>query len=956
MMAEGSAHDDGETREVLRSARPRRAVEAQRALAGFRTRVFGALPRAVTLSRYVLLDRIGEGGAGTVWSAFDPELDRRVAIKLVMGERDDEGETRLLREAKAIARLHHPNVVAIHDVGHVEGELAGPRGRAVFIVMELMPGGDVRRWLAERKRSNADVLAVFIAAGRGLAAAHAAGIVHRDFKPSNVLLGDGVVRVCDFGLARPVGEAVRGHACDEDTLVDAITRGGAVLGTPLYMAPEQHEGGTIDARSDQFAFCAALFEALAGAPPFSADTIDELRAAKRRGLGDATGMSPAIAAALRRGLAVDPADRFASMDELLARLAHDPRRTRRIALASVTGVAVIGAIAVSSATARSAREQDCLHAAAVIDDVWNDDSRAAIGEAFARAPYGETVGTTVAGAIDDWAARWRNDREEACRATVIDGVQPSAMMVARTVCYDDALDRLRGLVELLRTGTPDVIASAHEAVGVLPVLTSCTAPRIAELDAAELERRRGDEAELAHVEVLAAAGRVGDANEGVRALLADRDAPGIVRARASLLAGRIAMHIGDREAEQLLFDGFLAAERAHADEVAARALIELAALRAAVDVRLDDAARTVAHAEVVTQRGPMGEETLAELDRAIGIVAQAKGDGETAVAALRRGLARIEAVRGADHPRVAAHAGLLASVLSALGRHEEAAELARDVVARTAERLGRKHPVYATNLALLGLVESNLGDLDLAIAHQREALEVFDELDPSETPRRLQVLNNLAIALLLRGDDDEAETILRAVLERKQARESGDSPSIAATLANLGALAQERGRFDEALELHRRALAMRTAVLGAEHPDVGRSELGIASALLGLGDATGALPHAERGRDLLAAQRSEPPDDALEAWQILAEARAMAGHREGAAAAIEHAIALARAGRGRALQRGDALFAAARLLAADDPARAESLAAAAREAFAGDTPRASARRTAVDRWLADASR
>ena len=235
------------------------------------------LPRGASIGRYVVIDRIGEGGMGVVYAAYDPELDRRVAIKLLQaserGDRSTEGRARLLREAQAIARIAHPNVVGVHDVGTF--------GDGIFVAMEYVEGTTLRAWLAERPRAAREILAMFLQAGRGLAAAHAKGLVHRDFKPDNVIVGnDSRARVLDFGLAQAVAgseafaqsrvvppSAESGPSLSLET---PLTQTGVLMGTPLYMAPEQFLGKKTDSRTDQYSFCCALLEALWGEHPIAA--------------------------------------------------------------------------------------------------------------------------------------------------------------------------------------------------------------------------------------------------------------------------------------------------------------------------------------------------------------------------------------------------------------------------------------------------------------------------------------------------------------------------------------------------------------------------------------------------------------------------------------------------------------------------------------------------------------
>lgn len=305
--------------------------------------------------RYLVLDRLAVGGMGFVYAAYDPDLDRKIALKILRPDRQNsEGETRkaqarLLREARVLAKLQHPNVVPIYDVGTLEGQ--------VFIAMAFVGGEDLEHWMRREERPWELVLEKFISAGRGLAAAHAAGLVHRDFKPANVMLGnDGQVRVVDFGLARrcstpPLGAAEAdlesGQIFNAD-LLQTITKTGAVLGTPAYMAPEQHQREIPDARTDQFAFCVALYEALYGERPFEGSNLRETQLRVLVGELRETPYNSTVPLWLRtvllRGLETSPDERYPSMDALLEALETNPDRTRRRRnnLARTFGMAGVG--------------------------------------------------------------------------------------------------------------------------------------------------------------------------------------------------------------------------------------------------------------------------------------------------------------------------------------------------------------------------------------------------------------------------------------------------------------------------------------------------------------------------------------------------------------------------------------------------------------------------------------
>jgi serine/threonine protein kinase len=300
------------------------------------------LDRGSVIDRYLVLNTVGVGGMGIVYAAYDPELDRKVAIKLVRtGPGSVESRVRLVREAKALARLSHPNVVSVFDGGTFRDQ--------VFVVMELVGGVTLRSWLGARERSEAEILSVFDSAGRGLRAAHAVGLVHRDFKPDNVMVDDdGRVRVMDFGLAGAIRadetsqwpEATRVPGADGARLTASGTR----LGTPAYMAPEQHLGGTADERSDQFSFCVTLYDALTGARPVvvGGDSPERVEVnipdGRRR-------LSPRLRKPLLRGLERDAVARHPSMEALLAALRAGPRQLYRRGIVAAAAALVVVALA-----------------------------------------------------------------------------------------------------------------------------------------------------------------------------------------------------------------------------------------------------------------------------------------------------------------------------------------------------------------------------------------------------------------------------------------------------------------------------------------------------------------------------------------------------------------------------------------------------------------------------------
>lgn len=376
----------------LRSATPEvDDVEARRARAAIENRLFSGPPKRVKVGRYRVDNKIGAGGMGVVYRAHDPELARDVALKLMNTTAfSDEEEAsrargRLVREARAMAKLAHPNVIHVYDVGAVDD--------GVFIAMELVDGDPLSKWVEREKPSWRDTLRCYLDAGEGLAAAHEAGIVHRDFKPENVLLGsDGRVRVGDFGLAGGPGSETGRHdlppgdsgkaSVDQGTVSSSLTRTGALLGTPKYMAPEQESGLSATARSDQFGFCVALYEGLYGHPPFQGDTVAMYRqavASEAVRIPEQTDVPKWVFELLRRGLRREPADRHPSMrallDALRTRLAAltEPRPRKRravwlLALGAGIGVAVSTALAMRDGPPDDSGGAPATLAAAATDD------------------------------------------------------------------------------------------------------------------------------------------------------------------------------------------------------------------------------------------------------------------------------------------------------------------------------------------------------------------------------------------------------------------------------------------------------------------------------------------------------------------------------------------------------------------------------------------------------------
>ena len=444
-------------------------LEHRRVRQSVREALFGRRPEPLTIGRFKVLERLGAGGMGVVYAAYDDALDRKVAIKLVRQDRTEgpAARERLRREARAAAQLSHPNVVGVFEVGEHEGR--------VFVAMEFVRGLTLRQWLAAEERGWREIRDAFVQAAQGLAAAHASGTVHRDFKPDNAMIDDdGRVRVLDFGLASAAGDepVPRKEAQDDNAREERLTLTGELLGTPSYMAPEQRRGDGVDARSDQYSLCASLWEALYGRPPFVTEngTLD-IGAAGEGRLPDASAsVPPFVDEALRRGLSADPDDRFPSVDALARALAADPaRRRRRIALGVVVGLAVASAAIGGYLRARP-RGDACAPAAQRLSGLWDDSRRVATRRALVASDPALTLQawTQTVDTVDRYVAEWSEVYDETCGA--IEAGTDNATLLQRRVCLDWALESLSEQLDRLARGQ----SSARDAIAELPGPDTCT--------------------------------------------------------------------------------------------------------------------------------------------------------------------------------------------------------------------------------------------------------------------------------------------------------------------------------------------------------------------------------------------------------------------------------------------------------------------------------------------------
>jgi tetratricopeptide (TPR) repeat protein/predicted Ser/Thr protein kinase len=896
--------DDFEGAAELREARPAQTDLVARHLeARIREALVGVTAEPIRVGRFVVLERLGAGATGIVYAAFDPRLDRKVALKMVRTGGDTAREC-VLAEAQAMAKLSDPNVVAVYDALEAEGEL--------FIAMELIAGCNLRRWLAAQPRSIAEIIAVFVQAGRGIATAHASGIIHGDIKPENILVGDGLVKVADFGLARAEAAAV-------------AMRGG----TLPYMAPEQRATGA-SIQSDQYAFAVSLYEAISGARP---PTHPDGTAGADPPLLDAP---VHVARAVARALLRDPGARYPSMTALLEVLAPAPRRPRGVRVLALAAAVIAAALVVYG----SADRDRCGGGDARLAAVWSPAAQAGLSPVHVRA-------------VDDYSRRWAEMARANCEATR-HGEQSVAMLDLRTSCLDRRLDELAAFIAAAAPddGRPAAATSAafelspieacadrDRLVGVLPppaaIRAQVTALR-ARIDR-DRARQRTREASAA----------LDDIERVVTEARALDYAP--VLGEALLVRGHLQDHVGRFAAAAESFkDAAAAAGEGHDDDTLVSAWSSRGYALGVQLARRDEGLAYVDAAGALATRAQLPARQRAVLRQTAGEILAHAEQFDRGRAALEDAVRLHEQARGGDHPSVANALRLLANVCQLQGDLATARKHAERARAILTSALGPIQPEVFAVTDSLASISGAARDFPRALAEYRTALELAraigdqgaiatthtniadllrklgrrdesrEELERALTifERTTGLDHDVAIAALssvakLTRDPAEARRRFEDVLARwtklfgpahrsvgdtindlgNLARDHGDlaaatdhyeralgvyekalgpnHPRLAVALTNLGEVALVRKQFDKALTACTRARMLDETTLGADHPDLAYDLACLGEATLGLGDARGALPLLERAVEL---HRAAAPDDRARAEFALARA------------------------------------------------------------------------------------
>jgi tetratricopeptide (TPR) repeat protein len=853
------------------------------------------------VGRHVVLQRLGAGGMGVVYAAYDPELDRKIALKLLLpGAGGETARLRLLREAQALGRLSHPNVVAIHDVGTI--------GEQVWLAMELVPGRTLSQWL-ETPRRWPKVLEVLRRAGEGLAAAHAAGLLHRDFKPDNVMVGDdGRVRVMDFGLARANLDALEIDSSPtmetSTALSSSVTRVGALVGTPSYMAPEQLGSNELSAAADQFTFCVTLWEALFGERPFGGDTPMELLANVLEGKLRPPARRRAVPGWLRRacerGLVIDPARRWPSMSALLDTLAKGRKRA-----AVRKGLLTVGVLALLGAGVEGQRRWDIARRTAAceatgneLDVAWNAEREQALHDALVATGLGYAPMTAeqVVPSLAQRAQAWRHARIEACLDADVQRRWDATTLDRSLWCLEERRMELESLVDELLLADAAVLQKAvGVAAGLSPVAACQNEEVLATLSPPPEDARealRAVRADLVRAINLERAGRYDKGLSLARETLARAEALGwpplVARARSQLgvLLERSGAYL---EAETELERAYFDAAKGVAPEVVFQAATVLAYVVGVVAIRPAEGRRWARLADVALEHVPDGEHLhrasllvnlaavhamAADFDEAKLLYEQAcairerslgpehpelaqcliklagvhytTGAYDEAKALYERVLAIREQTLGPEHPDLAQSLNHLASLQYTTGAYDEAQVLHERALAIREKALDPEHPDLAESLNSLALVSHATGDHERALPLYERALAIWEVALGPEHTQLARTLDHVVDLHLDAGAPEAARPFLERALAIRETSLGPEHPELAKSLDRLATLHLDTGTLAEATALYERSLAIREKALGPEHPELAVALLGLAKIALAQQRPSDAVPLAER--------------------------------------------------------------------------------------------------------------
>jgi tetratricopeptide (TPR) repeat protein/predicted Ser/Thr protein kinase len=820
-----------------------------------RTRVPGVANVPSVIGRYRVTGYIGRGGMGMVLSAQDTELKRAVALKLLHpGALGDKARTRIEREAQAMAKLSHPNVVTVYEVGRA--------GEQPFIAMELVGGVTLREWLRAEKRAWRKTLEMVISAGRGLAAAHSAGLVHRDFKPENVLVGaDERPRVTDFGLVA--------STTAEREAVEAGEGYSVMGGTPPYMPPEQWTGGEIDARADQFAFAVTCWEALWGQRPFPAK--DMIATEKQGPKGEPArirsrrGVPRRVEAALRRALQADREARWPELNELLDRLQRVVRDRR----ATIAGIALVPVAAVAVFAFRAGAgtaESPCRDADTGLGDLWSPAQQRALAGAFAARPesYARDAWADVQRTIDAWVADYRGLRTQTCetRRSRAPGGVPIA--IARDRCLDRRRDELSALLGALAKPDTTTVQYARAAAHGLARPISCVTgqsdgsataePPLASRDALGSLRARLTDASTKRllgkpIEAVAIAEPAAKEAQtlGWTPLIAVSQ---LELARSLQAANR------NEEGERAHARAALEADAAQDDETRFEAMIGLAV--AGMDhSRYDEAGRAIESARMIARRLPSDDRRLVVLEIQESTLAFWRGEYDTCVTRGKATMARIATVLGANAIEGASLMNKVAHCQFKMAQGEDAEASMKEALRIAETAVGREHPITADIVFALGYAAAAQNRIDEALAYFREALAIRERVLGADNAVVGVSHTGVGDLLAYMGRFDEAKESYQRAIEILVPAWGADSPAVAIAEKGLGAVSFDSRAYADAERHFGNALAILRVKRPPGHDETTYSVMMVGRSMLAQGkrDSIGVLQEAVTAYDAMSGVR-----------------------------------------------------------------------------------------------------
>jgi tetratricopeptide (TPR) repeat protein len=857
----------------------------------------------------------------------------------------------------------------------------------VFIAMEFIRGQSLRVWLQEYARagdwvSQRQVLRQFMAAARGLQAAHAAGLVHRDFKPDNVQVGeDGRPRVVDFGLAR---DSMRGETSPPDDLhassaverplhdARALTMRGQIVGTPQYMSPEQIRGENTDHRSDQFSFCVALYDALYGQPPFAGASLDELLRAIQEGafreLPRGSEVPASVRRALHRGLSAEPADRFPDMDALVEALHERPtQRFLRWLMTAAVAVTLIGGVLLYIITRESA-ESSCAGVGQTVADIWAPERRADIRDAFRRTglTYAETSWNATAKQIDAYVPVLQSEVVSACEASHQYGSPVRDFWYPRMSCLADGEQRLEALLAALERADATTVMHAYGAALELPDPESCQSPGMPGGDLAPPPAEKRDavqsiRAQLARAHTWVLLGQREEALRIAQSQLEPSRALGYepVHAEALFQIGRILIQEGTpavvEEGERKLQEAGNLALRARHDLLVAESwnLLVLSALRHHSDTVA--AHERCDRASAFIERMDAGPRHEADLQRNLGRLAYREGRFQEAEEHQREALRLLQTSRGPEPLLRALYLHDLGSTLRDLSRYSEAKEVLEEALALHAD-LGATHP-YVVDLRIdIAMLHATRGDLATAHRLLDAILHVEAELLGKQHPMIGRAHLEIAEVHRQRRALDLAMIHVMTAADIYEATYGETHDKLADVYARLGPIAYRRGSYEEALAAYEKARALMVRYRGERHLDTGLAQVNIAETQVALGRHDEALETVAQAELILAPHLTSYGGIAPLLASVRGRALRGKGEVEAAARALE------RAARGfdalpagsMDMERADAYWALVQALSAlgrDDEPSTRKWAEAALSVYDALGGEASTHRDAVRRWL-----